>query len=124
MIPLVPYISNNALAVVLDVFPITIVFPEVPDTSTTGASVSPMVVEEVNLTIVLVVPPTATDVPLVPDVPVEPDVPLVPDVPDEPSVPEVPLVPVEPDVPLVPVEPVPPDVPDEPSVPEVPLVPV
>jgi hypothetical protein len=69
----------------------------------------PIVVELVNLGNVFVVPETATDVPLVPDVPVVPDEPLFPEVP------EVPLVPVVPDVPDEPLVPEVPDVPEAPT---------
>jgi hypothetical protein len=63
----------------------------------------------VNLGNVFVVPETATDVPLVPEVPV---VPLVPEVPLEPLVPVVPLEPLVPEVPDVPLVP---DVPEAPT---------
>jgi hypothetical protein len=62
----------------------------------------------VNLTNVLLVPDTDTDVPLVPDEPLEPEVPAVPDEPELPLVPdepEDPLLPLEPEDPLDPLEP-------------------
>ena len=86
---------------------------------------SPIVVADVNLTIVSSVPDTATDVPDVPeepDVPKDPLVPAAPDVPEDPLVPAAPDVPEEPDVPEAPAAPdVPedPDVPDDPEVPDV-----
>jgi len=68
---------------------------------------SPIVEADVNLTILLLVPETVTDVPDVPEDPDVPEPPVAPDVPDEPDVPD------DPDVP------VPPDVPEEPDVPAV-----
>jgi len=93
---------------------------------------SPIVVADVNLTIVSSVPDTATDVPDVPeepDVPEDPLVPAAPDVPEDPlvpaapDVPEDPLVPAAPDVPEDPLVPAAPDVPEEPDVPEAPAAP-
>jgi hypothetical protein len=87
----------------------------------------PIVVELVNLGSVFVVPDTATEVPLVPELPLlpeVPDVPLVPSVPDVPLDPDVPLVPLVPSVPDVPLLPEVPDVPLLPEVPDVPLVPL
>ena len=77
----------------------------------------PTVEPPVNLTTVLFVPDTDTEVPDVPLEPEEPDVPLEPEEPLVPLDPELPDVPEEPDVPD---EPLVPDVPDEPLVPDEP----
>ena len=49
-----------------------------PPDSKIGETVSPIVVGDMNFTIVLVVPPTATEAPLLPELPL---IPLDPDVP-------------------------------------------
>ena len=60
---------------------------------------SPIVEADVNLTILLLVPETVTDVPDVPEDPDVPDAPAAPDVPEDPDVPAAPDVPEDPDVP-------------------------
>jgi len=47
---------------------------------------SPIAVEPVNLTTWFVVPPTATEVPLVPEEPLVPEVPALPELPCIPTV--------------------------------------
>ena len=84
---------------------------------------SPIVEAEVNLTILLFVPDTVTDVPDVPEEPDVPEAPAAPDVPEEPDVPEAPAAPDVPEEPDVPEAPAAPDVPEEPDVPEAPAAP-
>ena len=84
------------------VVPLTVKLPPIVTVVPSSVIVElPTVDAEVNLTKVLFVPDTDTDVPDVPLVPEEPEVPEEPFEPDEPDVPEEPLEPLEPEVPEV-----------------------